>query len=477
MYWIDTPPIYLTVGRWRIANLLRWERLCLLLFLCMLIVPVVLRLTLHVYPFDPFLVGLYLFWAIRSYHLKKCPQEQMKAAVWRLAPTEFGLLLFIHWLFLSTIVAVNPINSLIYWLLILRGALIYIYIRKNLGTTFGINELWNTFTVLLVIECAVGILQFATNSRIGSLNDYFGDVEVYANSVFYTSLGPVMRVVGTFHNPNILANWVILLGPLTYVSLYFNAAKGMRIRYPLLILSCLTILLTFSRSGWLCFAFGALVTSAHVLKQNAQLAAYLVVHLMKAVIFIFMPLALIGIFILLRYTDFNLMAIIERFSDLSAGGTWRMGYVNLSWQLIQHYPLFGVGLGNFGEAIILNGNLINFPSSLVNSAILSTVHNLYMQFLAEAGIGAGFLWLAVTSGLLVKVWRLNNLTRRHFPKLHIVALWLNAAIFGYLFNTNFEALFFHEDVFMVFCILLGVLFATDSYCRRHSTLYQPAVKN
>ncbi|RIK38577.1 MAG: hypothetical protein DCC55_20705 [Chloroflexi bacterium] len=457
---------YLALNGRRLVNLITLERLCLYGAMGILMVPLVLRSTLYIYTFDPFLFALYALWAARSLLSQHGRSTGVVAArKVSITPTEIAGVLLLSWCAIVTLTALNPQTSLMYFLLLLRGGLFYFYFRQNTGTVVSATDLRRIIVVLLIVQCIVAVVQFATNSRFGSLNDYFGDPVDHPNAYFQSSLGRIIRVVGTFHNPNLLGNWIILLGPFVYAALYYGAARRQIFYLILLSVSVAVLLFTFSRSGWFSFALAGAVVAIRLMSENLRRLLNVMRRFIRYGLILGL-LLMVGVLILGQFVDtLSLTVLQDRFRSISGGGEWRLAYVELAFQLFVRAPLTGAGLGNFSEAITQGYGNVTVPAVLLTGFEYSTVHNLWLQFLAETGLVGVLLLTLAAVGTLWQLWQLPTKRMEHDPVYMTLAVWLLAGLCGFLVNVLFEAVFFHQSILILMFSMIGVMTGLHRYRR------------
>ena len=245
------PAIYLNLGKHRLLNLVRIERACFYSVFFMLLIPLVFRSTLYIYTFDPFFAMLCLLWFIRT-----SASGNYKISAANICIVDFLIYLLLFWTLISVVFAININVSFIKWLLFLRGIIFYTYLRANWNVTIHLKDIINIALITLSLESILALIQFGTSSSFGSINAYFGETESYYNAYFYTSLGRITRAVGTFDNPNLLADWVLLFSPIIYSCFYYNFTSHRLLFIVLMLLCVCAIAFTFSRSGWLSFGVG-----------------------------------------------------------------------------------------------------------------------------------------------------------------------------------------------------------------------------
>ncbi len=449
------PNKYLTIRHRRLANLVNIERVMLYSVFVMLMVPPVLRIGIHIYAFDPFFFGVVLLWMIRM-----GPRRLIQhwSRLWhghiQVPLVDILLIALLGWSLLSVLLSVDMGNSFIYWLLLFRGVVFYFYIRSNWGNTLRDIDMRRIVVFLLVIELIIALVQLATNTRLGSLNDIFGEQDVYANAYFYTPFGKIIRVVGTFHNPNLLADWILILAPFVWVEIYLGIAPRKRTYLLIAGLSVLILLATFSRSGWATlFVMTIVVMVRPLLSSKRQMGIFL----WKAVRYgiVFAVIFLLAFLLFEHFSSGNVFVIIQsRLANVSSGSEWRAGYIDLALQFIRRFPLVGVGIGSFGKALAAQAGQIELPSILIGSEHFSMVHNVYLLFASETGIPGAIIWLTLTLTVLAQLWLL--FARRLPQNLKGFSLWLLAAWLGIAFNSNFEAVFFHQSIHMLIFTIIGL---------------------
>jgi O-antigen ligase len=424
----------------------------------MLMVPLVQRSTIYIYTFDPLLLLLGLVATIRI-GLPRLIQKWKKICLgkFQISVVDVLLLSLLGWSLVSVLFSVNPSESINFWLLFFRGVVFYLYLRANFGTIVRYQDIRHIIIFLLFVESIIALIQFVTGSRLGSLNDLFGAREIYANAYFYTPFGRVIRVVGTFHNPNLLANWILALSSFLWSEIYLGVSPFKKMYVFLLGLSTMSLLFTFSRSAWatLLFMMAIIVfrtiflSRRQTMKSLRALVAYGVVLIGTLVV----AFLLINQF----WSDAGFSIIQSRLANIGGGEEWRAAYIDLAFQLVRHFPLTGVGIGGFAEAINASIRQIEISSVLADAERFSMVHNVYLLFFAETGIPGGILWLSLTLIVWVCAW--FSFEKRMPARLQVISLWLLAAWTGIAFNGNFEAVFLHQSIHMLIFAVMGLIVA------------------
>jgi O-antigen ligase len=239
----------------------------------------------------------------------------------------------------------------------------------------------------------------------------------------------LMRAIGLFPDPHMLAFYLGLISPFVLVMIFFEKKH----RLLLLAISCLllaVLLLTFSRGGYLGLAaslIGMILLAWQRLKRES-----------KVFLGSLMGLALVvGII-------FGAPIISRFFSsfDLAEGSNFgRLQIWQESLAITGQHPLLGVGLGNYPAAVDFS---VNYRSAV-------TSHNLYLDILAEMGIFglAAWLWFLASAGLA-------SLKAIKHGALIAPALGVLAALIYFAVHSFFETAIFNPTVLAFLMIILGL---------------------
>lgn len=223
------------------------------------------------------------------------------------------------------------------------------------------------------------------------------------------------RVAGHFSSPNVAG---------AYFSFYIVPALGMfllKIKYYWRLAAlfafaagAMGIFLTMSRGGWLALAM--------------SLAVFIFFMTMRGWLSLSVPmmLAVGGIVLMLAFPDLLLNRLFGSDGGAASG---RIPLNMIAINMAENYPLFGVGLNNFGTVLP-----DYIPLDFANEW-LYTVHNKYLLVLSETGplgLAAFFFFLLST------LWRGWQVWRRGDRFYAIIALSLTAAIVGHMVHMNVD---------------------------------------
>jgi len=234
------------------------------------------------------------------------------------------------------------------------------------------NKLFYTFTIGIIVEGVLGILQFFNHRSINGLWYFLGErtfnsaTPGIANASIHGQL--ILRPYGTFPHPNVFAGYLVI-GLLYFLTWIFTTTDKFQKTLSLIILifGFTVLLLTLSRVAILVFCILALM---YIVWKFSRLK-YLI--LFVTCIFFF------GIFLTPLFSGRFLE--IESYSD---SFQLRDILIQIALRMFISLPIFGVGLGNFLTSIPY------YISSKQTYELIQPVHNIFLLVLAETGaVGFG----------------------------------------------------------------------------------------
>ena len=237
----------------------------------------------------------------------------------------------------------------------------FFVVTQLLKTPAGAKRIINIVLLTALFVSLYGIYQFI----IG--------VEIPANWVDQAEGKVRTRAFSIFTSPNMLAGYLSLLIPVS-VGMFFAENNKARKAYYGIVTVCmgLALLFTLSRSGWI-FCFAALLF--YVWMKNRKFIVPMLFCMLALFILsvIFMPSVANRILYLFSPAYY---------ASSSTGG--RIYRIAKGFELWKQYPLFGMGLGQFGGSVALSHKLNNTFS----------MDNYYMKTAVEMGI-VGFIALLI----------------------------------------------------------------------------------
>ena len=271
--------------------------------------------------------------------------------------------------------------------------------------------------VAVLLEAAIAGLQYTTGSNLGL--SVLGEQKIVEERINFEIQE---RATGTIGHANALANFFEITVPLMLA--LFCAARGALDRAMFLIAfaaGLAGLLLTFSRAGWLTLPLTLpLVLIAMYGRRLLQFGSLLWGFVLS------LPFGAAAV-IAAPYIARRL------FSDDAGSAAGRWPQIRAAFSVIEQFPIFGVGLNNFGNS---------FPKydtthfSRMFTVVNHVVHNLYLLVWAEVGtVGfLAFLW-TLLGPLLMAVG-----TVRHpaDPWAKAIAVGGGAGLLAHMFHGLFD---------------------------------------
>ena len=379
-------------------------------------------------PFLPFKASFVLalftlvswFWQVRG-------GEQPRL---KLAPTWIPMLLFFLVMFYATITSISFWTSASEFLIPVTG-LIFLFIMVNRLDT---PEKLDDFLVMLAIAGLI-VASYAVYDY------YYGPSALQIHKGWVDAdLNPELsnRAAAIFDNPNLLANYLVLLTPLSLAGVFASPKSWRKAVFALTAVATTTcLMLTSSRGGWIGLAAALVV---FCLLQRPVLTT-----VSLGVAGLALPLGTTFMARVLPASIMNRLVSISSLKDSS--NAFRIDTWKGALALIQdHWPT-GVGLGRFAFNRV-------YATYLVANASVPHSHSLYLELMSEFGIlGTGlFLWL------FLRLFRLGLKLRsaasgfiRHYNAGVI------AALAGFLTHSTIDYFLWYYKLGVLIWLLVGVV--------------------
>ena len=243
------------------------------------------------------------------------------------------------------------------------------------------------------------------------------------------------RVFSTFGNPNNFAEFLVLFMPFAF-AFALNRKKGSRERLLLvsgMLLPLISILLTYSRSGWIALAIAAVI---FVSMYDKRLIPVFVVVGILAIPFI-------------PQNILNRLLTIGNLEDSSS--SYRVDIWTGCMKMLEKYWFTGIGLGTGGFAEIYPGYAVG------ESAVAPHSHMHFMEMLIELG-ALGFVSYVCMTFTLIK--RSFVAASRKVPQeIRNVAIAAASSMTGIVLIGCFEYCWFYPRVMFAFFVCAGVSMA------------------
>lgn len=241
-----------------------------------------------------------------------------------------------------------------------------------------------------------------------------------------------LRVYSTLDNPNVLSEYLLLVIPLSLVTVLTAKTRRGRAAALLCAVSMLVcMILTQSRGGWL----GLLVC----------LALMLVLLDRRFIV--------LGFVALLALLAMMPKGIIERFMSLASAQSDSSNHYRYSiWMgtlgMLKDYWVTGVGLDAFR---------LVYPSYSYSAAISQHAHNLYLQITCDCGIVGITVFLALIVSFLRSVGAaIGTAGRRGERDQRLRLIAIISGVVGFLVQGIAEYSFYNYRVMLMFWIMVGL---------------------
>lgn len=333
-------------------------------------------------------------------------------------PVNIPILIFTICIVTGTIFSVSMVGSIRDFAINILSIVILLLFVNTSHDEDDIVLVSKSFVFIAVLLCFYGLYQFKTGVAMGS-----GWVDPTQSPEIKT------RIFATFENPNIFAEYLIMIMPLG-VSLVLRKSEGTFNK--LCYLGCiglilLNILLTYSRAGWLAMAFSfvALVTLVDI----------------KKLIYL-MPLGLGSILIMPTWIIQRVMTISLQDSSIF----YRYKVFTLAIEMFKDYWYSGVGLGY--------KSFMKMSPFYIKTMAPYHTHNTYLQIGIELGIVGLVAFLLIAFNLVRMSIKTLSKTKDMVDKIFYASYM--AGLSGVFLHGLAEHVLYHPKIIFVFWIFIGV---------------------
>ena len=252
-----------------------------------------------------------------------------------------------------------------------------------------------------------------------------------------------LRAYGSLDHPNMLGGLCglgILIAVYLFINLYqnnYSRAKEIGLSL-MIILATVGLFLSFSRAAIIAMALGLIIIIAS--RPRAWRRALL------SILFI----AATGLILFFNYGQLyhNRLEPLQGVASQSIDD--RATYFQESMTIIKKHPLFGVGAGNYGLALVQQ-----FPDK-PNSYYYQPVHNVFLFIWSEIGVLGLALWLILLFKLLLDGLKTIKISAESGLAVAGLSLVIALMFFDHwLWSLHFGLMFFWLIVGLVLKIFLA----------------------
>ena len=267
------------------------------------------------------------------------------------------------------------------------------------------------------------------------------------------------RLTGTFKMPNDLGAYLALSLPLVFgfflasfggmgnsgISKWGSLGLGI-----IVLLMCINLVLTLTRAAWVSVTISIICIVLYIVFQLLIYARNTAKSIRPIMILSAMFILIIVVipFILPDHIQSRLISIIER-------PTGYIGERPIWWktslELIQRYPIAGIGLGRFRYEYELNG-----PKEQYN--IPYHAHNIYLHTAVEHGIPSLVILFWIIASIAKRVWGLRK-TLDYHGYFWGFGMFLGSS--GFLISSLIYGLadnIMHQRTVLLFWFIIGIIY-------------------
>lgn len=311
-------------------------------------------------------------------------------------------------------------SALIYTVFLLG----YFLCANLIRTKEWLNKCLYGLTASLFVVSAYGVLQYAFGLGASTWHDeeMFSDISG--------------RVVSTFENPNVLAEYLIMLIPLAFALTVISTKRNMKAAAMVtLATSVVCLVFTWSRGAWLGFILGMMI--------------FLLVYSKKILAAMFACLALVPFLpFVLPDSIINRFASIGNLADSST--SYRVNIWSGVVKMLEDYWLTGIGTGLPAFSQVYP----KYSLSGIESAPHS--HNLFFQIITEHGITALIIFIIIILLYVQSVFTFNKFETR---KTKLAASALMCGIIAVLAQGMTDYIWYNYRVYLIFWLIVGLTVA------------------
>ena len=336
------------------------------------------------------------------------------------APTNKYVLLFCLAYAVGTVTSVDPVSSRNVGMLTIFFTLFTLVILNGIGDRRGVVRAAKLLVLAGAAVSLYGFYQYLFRS--GYQSSAWVDDNMFSAISF--------RVPSTMGNPNMLGQYLVLMLPLGLTCLLTERGTWRR----LLWLACcgtmgLCLVLTFSRGAWLALLLAG--------------AVYFI--MLQPRLLLLAPAALAGLYFVMPAT------VIQRFTsigDLADRSTsYRVSIWRGSLRMLKDHWLHGIGPGSTAFNMI-------YPAYSYDEIVAPHTHNLFLQFIADAGVTALVLFLLLLIAYFRRLCAAIHRTADRAGRLFQIAFV--SGVLGFMVQAMTDYSFYNYRVMFLFWAYLGL---------------------
>ncbi|MEL4105664.1 O-antigen ligase family protein [Oscillospiraceae bacterium WX1] len=355
--------------------------------------------------------------AFFSYAVRLGTEPEMRSA---LSPVNKYVLLFAAVYLIATMTSVTVSGSIFTGLITVLFVLFTIVFNSAVTTKRQADFAVRLLVTAGAAVAAYGIYQylFYTPETIGAWvdNDMFSDI--------------TNRVYSTLGNPNVLAEYLLLVTPFAAACALNGKTWLQRLFFAgCFVLMAVCMVVTYSRGGYI----------------GLILAAAIFLVMLDARFILLGIAAIIALYFFLPQTVIERFASIGNMSDSST--SYRVSIWLGTLSMLKDYWFSGIGPGTAAFNLV-------YPAYGYNTISAPHAHNLYLQLICDAGILGIVLFLFMLFSYFRNTLAAFSKERDKSSRIYLAAAV--SAICGYLLQGMTDYSFYNNRVTLLFWVVLAL---------------------
>ncbi len=326
---------------------------------------------------------------------------------------------FLIYAIINTFTSVNVMGSIRDLALNCAGISFVFAMVNSLNKKEDINVFVSFLMLSSLFAALVGVRQIFTGVV---MRPEWTDVE--------NSQDIAVRIYSVFTNPNIFAEYLVMLTPLAVGTMWYTKSMKKKLTFIIGVgVLLLALLMTMSRGGWLGIFVAAFVFVLIVDKRLLVLA---------------IPIVLIAV-------PFLPKSILQRFisigSNVDSSILYRTKIYQITANIIKDNFINGVGFGYIPFKQVYETYIRTMP--------IYHAHNTFLEIFAEGGIIGLLVFLILIFSLIKN--GLCYLTKSSDKYIKYLGAGAMASLFGILANGMTEHILYMPRIIFTFWILVGLI--------------------
>lgn len=347
-------------------------------------------------------------------------------------PIHLPIIFYLTIITISTITSINPRGSFRDLAIHLAGIGFVFVAVNSIKTLEDFNKLVTVLVLSGTIIALIGLYQYIVGVNIkASWLDVKNNPDIKA------------RVYSLFGNPNILAEYLIMIIPMS-LALFWSSKKLHKkiIFLGTSLILTLALVLTYSRGGWLGFAFSILI---------------FVILLEWRLLLSLIPIA-IGAIYLLPQTILNRILSMKNLTDSS--NAYRIKIWEISMDIIRDHWVVGLGFGHLPFKQTFETYIRTMPNF--------HAHNTYLETAAEMGIPGLIVFLLFI--FVIFKYSIHELIKNQNRYIKVMGAGALAGLSGLLAHGLVENVLYLTKIIIMFWIIIGFILILTRISKEEKTL-------